>query len=212
MAATTRARTALLTLTGGAIALYGLQRAIAKKRPAIVTKRELSIARSQIIQAPKEEVYARWARYEDLPRIMKHVVEVEILDDKRQRWKADLLAHGAELEWIAEVVDEVPGQRIAWRAIEGAPVRMDGEVRFTDVQGGEATRVDVEMSYGLPTSRVAALAGRALKPALQEEVRADLRRFQAELEAGEIPTTYGQSAGANRKHGITLVDKIGGAT
>lgn len=212
MAAAARARTALLTLTGGALALYGLQRVLTKRRPAIVSKRALEIVRSQIIQAPKDEVYARWARYEDLPKIMRHVVAVEVLDERRQRWKADLFAHAAEVEWIAEVVDEVPGQRIAWRAIEGAPIRMDGEVRFSDAQGGEACRVDVELRYAVDASPVAALAGRALKPALEEEVRADLRRFQADVEAGEIPTTYGQSAGNDRKHGVALIDKIGGAS
>lgn len=212
MAAIMRARTALLTVAGGVLAVYGLRRTLTKRAALPLSKGEITISRSQILQAPKDEVYRRWSSYESLPSILKHIEKVEILDDKRQRWTAKLLAHGPAVEWIAEVVAEVPGQRIAWRSIQGAPVTTSGEVLFSDVQGGEATRLDVHMSYQLPMSKVGAAVGRALKPAIEEEVRADLRRFQAEVEAGEVPTTLGQPAGHGRRHGIALIDKIGGAS
>jgi uncharacterized membrane protein len=112
---------------------------------------------------------------------------------------------------VAEIVADVLDERIAWRTVPGGPLDMNGEVRFTPVDDGRATRVDVTIAYRLRAGKLGAALGKGLRPMLREEVKEDLRRFQNLLESGEVPTTVGQPAGANRRADIVLVDKLGGA-
>lgn len=202
----------LLSLTGGAMALYGLVRVAQRRREAPLLLDSIDVSRSITIEAPQDVVYRRWRSFAELPKVMKHIDEIEVIDDKRQRWRADLLAHGAPIEWVAEITDDVPNERIAWRSVEGGPVDMQGEVRFTATEDGRATRLDVAIDYKLRVGKLGAAVGRGLRPLLRDEVKEDLRRFQSLLETGELPTTLGQPAGAGRREGITRLDKLGGAS
>ena len=49
---------------------------------------------------------------------MDGVERVEQLDDRRLRWNASVA--GQKKEWLAEIVDQTPDQRIAWKSTEGA--------------------------------------------------------------------------------------------
>ena len=68
---------------------------------------------------PLREVYNQWTQFEDFPRFMEGVLEVRQLDDKRLHWRAKV--GGSEKEWEAEIVDQVPDRRIAWKNLRGAP-------------------------------------------------------------------------------------------
>jgi uncharacterized membrane protein len=64
-------------------------------------------------------------------------------------------------EWDAEIVEQIPDERIAWRSLDGTP--NDGEVRFeplNPVGGPPVTRVTLAMLYD-PNDWVAAV-GEAL--------------------------------------------------
>jgi signal transduction histidine kinase len=50
---------------------------------------------------------------------MKGVERVEQLDDRRLHWVADF--GGSTHEWDAEITDQVPDDRIAWRSLDGRP-------------------------------------------------------------------------------------------
>jgi len=45
------------------------------------------------------------------------VKEVRQLDDRHLHWRADV--GGREMEWDAEITEQVPDTRIAWRSIQG---------------------------------------------------------------------------------------------
>jgi hypothetical protein len=70
-----------------------------------------------------------------------------------------------------------------------------GYVRFEDAPGDQGTVVHAAIEYS-PVGGPAATAAAAMFKALtSEQVRADLRRFKAVLEAGSVPTVEGQSSG-----------------
>ena len=70
---------------------------------------------SIVINAPVAEVYQQWLRFEDLPKFIKSLGQVERIDDKRFSFSS--LRNGKGQRGIIEVVRQIPERRIAWRTI-----------------------------------------------------------------------------------------------
>jgi uncharacterized membrane protein len=140
------------------------------------------IEKAFTIETPAADLYAYWRNVEHLPHIMSHLAKVEVVDDVRSRWTAKGPG-GIPVSWEAEIVDDTPDHRIAWRSVGGA-VPNAGSVTFTEAPGGRGTELHVEMEWAPPGGPLgksfAALFGG--DPGLI--VESDLRRFKATMEAG----------------------------
>jgi uncharacterized membrane protein len=101
-----------------------------------------TIEKSIEVDAPVSTVYNQWTQFEDFPKFMEGVEEVHQLDDKRLHWKADV--GGKTKEWDAEIFEQIPDQRVAWRSTSGA--LNTGMVNF-EPMGAARTRVAVRMNY-----------------------------------------------------------------
>jgi uncharacterized membrane protein len=71
--------------------------------------------KSIIVNAPVAQVYEEWLRFEDLPKFIKSLGEVERIDDKHFSFRSR--RDGKEQRGIIEVVRQIPERRIAWRTI-----------------------------------------------------------------------------------------------
>lgn len=94
------------------------------------------------VDAPVSTVYNQWTQFEDFPKFMEGVEEVQQLDDRRLHWKADI--GGKTKEWDAEIFEQIPDQRIAWRSTTGS--KNTGMVNFEPL-GANRTRIAVRMNY-----------------------------------------------------------------
>lgn len=94
------------------------------------------------VDAPLREVYNQWTQFEDFPSFMEGIVEVRQIDDKRLFWRANV--GGAEREWHAEITDQTPDTRIAWKSVTGA--ENGGAVLFDRLPDGK-TKVTLRMQY-----------------------------------------------------------------
>jgi uncharacterized membrane protein len=155
------------------------------------------VVRALTVNLPREEVYAFWRDFENLPRFMRHLESVTVLDARRSHWVAKAPA-GTTVEWDAEITIDEPNSEIAWRSIGDPDIDNSGSVRFTDAPGDRGTEVLVELSYAAPGGAI----GRGIAKLFGEEpklqVREDMRRFKALIESGDIPTIIGQSTGEGR--------------
>src|SRR5205814_3086482 len=133
------------------------------------------------------ELYGFWKNFENLPRFMRHLERVQKIDEQRSHWVAKGPA-GYSVEWDAEIINDEPGQVIAWRSLAGASVDNAGSVRFVPAPGGRGTEVRVVIDYIPPAGvvgwAVAKLFGREPK----QEIAEDLRRFKQKMEMGEVAT------------------------
>jgi uncharacterized membrane protein len=50
----------------------------------------VNIRTSMIVNRPRDQVYAFWRRLANLPKFMKHLKKVEVLDDHHSEWTAAL--------------------------------------------------------------------------------------------------------------------------
>ena len=86
------------------------------------------------VEAPVAQVYAYWRDFSHFPAFMPDVEEVTVTGPSTSHWKvAGPL--GKSVEWDAEIVEDLPNQRIAWRSIGDSQVDNAGAVRFDD-RGG----------------------------------------------------------------------------
>lgn len=171
-------------LSGARVPLIG-----AGRYADVYVEHSLSINRSP------EECYRFWRDLENLPRFMRHLQSVQVQDDTRSHWVAKGPA-GALVEWDAEITEDRPGERLAWRSLEGADVPNAGAVTFEAAPGGRGTIVRVVLHYRPPAGgRFGALVARSLREEPRFQVREDLRRFKQVMETGEVATTEGQPSG-----------------
>src|SRR5687767_3212568 len=94
------------------------------------------------VEAPVSAVYNQWTQFEEFPQFMEGVEEVRQMGDKRLFWKAEVA--GKTKEWEAEIFEQIPDERIAWRSMSGA--KNSGMVNFLDLGGGN-TRVSLKLNY-----------------------------------------------------------------
>lgn len=154
----------------------------------------IEIKRSVTINKAPQELYTFWRKLENLPRFMHHLERVEEQSEKSSHWHAKI-AGGIPVEWNAEITEDTPGQRIAWRTKPDSQVQQVGVVEFRANTGGRGTIVDVEIRYTPPGGIIGETFGRLLNGVTAEQVKNDISRFKSLMETGEIPTTEGQPSG-----------------
>jgi uncharacterized membrane protein len=143
-----------------------------------------TIEQSIEVDVPVSTVYNQWTQFEEFPEFMEGVECVQQLDDKRLHWVAEVAGH--RHEWDAEIYEQVPDQRIAWRSISGT--HNEGRVSF-DALPANRSRVHVHIRY--EPSGAAEKVGTALGVA-SARVKGDLKRFKEFIES------HGTATGAWR--------------
>lgn len=152
------------------------------------------MAQSIAINRSPAECYRFWRDFENLPRFMRHLESVRVTNLNQSHWVVHGPA-GAKLEWDAEITEEVPDERIAWRSKPGADVDSEGSVRFEKGPRGRGTAVRVALAYRPPAGKRGAMVAKVFGQAPEQQIREELRRFKQIMEAGEVATTEGQPSG-----------------
>lgn len=155
--------------------------------------REISVREAVTIQRTGEELYRAWRHLRDLPRFMRRVQEVEVIDDETSRWTVRGPG-GRSLRWEAMIVDDIPGERIAWVTLPGSDVEHRGRIAFEPAAGDRGTIMRVELIYRPPAGALGAAIAGLLGRGPAHEVRHDLRRFKQQMEAGELTSNAGPAA------------------
>ena len=136
------------------------------------------------IDVPRADLYARWRRLEDLPRYMDGLKEVRQTSERRSHWVAE--APTGTVAWDAEIIDDRPGERIAWRALPGSAVRHEGSVTFADAAGGRGTQVVAELAWEPPLGPLGSVAALVTGQHPAKRLGDDLHRFKQVMETGAV--------------------------
>jgi uncharacterized membrane protein len=147
-----------------------------------------TIEKSVEVQAPISTVYNQWTQFEEFPRFMEGVQEIRQLDDRHLHWVAEF--GGSKHEWDAEITEQAPEERVAWRNTDGKDNA--GVVTFHKIDDS-TTRVMVQMDF-VPEG-IKEKIGDAIG-APDRRVAGDLERFKEFIESrgsetgawrGEVP-------------------------
>jgi uncharacterized membrane protein len=127
------------------------------------------------VNVPVEVAYRQWTQFEQFPSFMEAVEQVNQVDETHLHWVAEI--GGMRHEWDAEIIDQQPNQRIAWRSTSGH--RNDGVVIFEPIEPG-MTRVKVDFEHD--TDGVIERIGAAIG-ADDRQVQEDLLRYKERVES-----------------------------
>lgn len=127
------------------------------------------------VEAPLSMAYNQWTQFEEFPRFMEGVESVKQLDDKRLRWCAEI--GGKVVEWDAEIFEQIPDKRVAWRSVTGA--LNTGMVNFESL-GPNRTKISLKVNYK-PEGAMEKI-GSALG-VISQRIEGDLERFKEFIEA-----------------------------
>ena len=171
--------------------------------------RRLPIQRWTDIAAPIDVVYEKWTDFDEFPKFMHRVLDVDKKGRNQVGWTEKIWF--STRQWEGEITQRRKNDRIAWKTTKGTA--HSGVVTFHKLDTG-LTRVRVDMDFR-PSGMVEKLASgmRFVKRAVQ----ADLARFKAYVELGEAPgieytqeATTNESGGSNDSNGEGDEDREGG--
>ena len=133
-----------------------------------------TVTESVDVHVPVRTAYNQWTQFEEFPQFMDGVREIRQLDDTHLHWKTEI--GGVKREFDAEITEQIPDERVAWKSTEGE--KQAGVVTFHRLDD-EHTRVTVQMDYD-PQGMVET-AGDKLGM-VDRRVKGDLKRFREFIE------------------------------
>jgi uncharacterized membrane protein len=144
----------------------------------MATPVNINIRSSFVIKMPRGDVYNFWRRFDNLPLFMSHLKSVDLLPGDHSRWVLKMPAGVPNLSWEAEITKDEPNEVIGWSSIAGSVIDTSGKVRFKDVMDGEATKVDVVITYKPPVGTLGGKIARLFNPVFKKMVEKDIQNFK----------------------------------
>ena len=133
-----------------------------------------TVEQSIDVEVPVRTAYDQWTQFESFPQFMEGVERIEQLTDTRTHWVTKV--GGVTREFDAEITEQHPDERVAWRAIDGP--QHAGVVTFHRLDA-RATRVMLQMD--VEPEGVVEKVGDALG-VVKRRTKGDLERFKAFIE------------------------------
>jgi uncharacterized membrane protein len=135
-----------------------------------------TVTKSVDVHVPIRTVYNQWTQFESFPKFMSGVESIKQLDDRRTHWVTSV--GGARREFDAEITEQHPDERIAWKSTSGE-VKHAGVVTFHRLSDQD-TRVTVQLDW--EPEGLVEKAGSALGVD-DRQVKADTERFKEFIES-----------------------------
>lgn len=160
---------------GGGIAGKALSKALGGGGSSGGKKtRRLPIQRWTDVAVPVEKAYKAWTTFDQYPKFMHRVVNVEQRGDDKLQWQEKIWF--SKRQWEGRITDRRENDRIAWKTTSGMSHK--GVVSFHRL-GDNLTRVLVTLEFE-PNGMIEKMASglRFVKRAVQ----ADLARYKAFVE------------------------------
>lgn len=126
------------------------------------------------VEVPIKEVWDLWSDLEQMPKWMKWIESVTVLeeDPELSRWK--LASGGFEFSWLSRITRLVTHQIIQWESVNGLPNR--GAIRFYD--RGDRSIVKLSVAYAIPGILGKVMDNLFLGRVVESTIQADLQRFR----------------------------------
>jgi uncharacterized membrane protein len=164
--------------SGGEVASAPMQGSV--RPPSMRRSAMPSFEGSVTVDVPVRVAYDQWTQFEEFPQFMEGVERVLQLDDRTLEWTAEIA--GQRKIWTAEITDQTPDTRIAWKSTSGATNA--GAVLFEPLEP-DKTRITLRLDADPqgPVETIGANLG-----FLEARVKGDIERFKEFIESRGTPT------------------------
>jgi uncharacterized membrane protein len=152
-----------------------------------------SSIRAVMINRPRRLLYDVWRNFENLPSFTENIKEVETINATTTHWVVSGPGE-IDIDLVAEVTEDIPGERIAWRSTENSDIDHEGWIEFRDNAFGRGTEVRAFLSYDPPAGVVGKVVAKVMQREPRIQIRRELRRFKQLMETGEVSTSKAPDA------------------
>jgi uncharacterized membrane protein len=142
--------------------------------------RRLPVQEHVDVGVDAETAYNQWTQFEEFPQFMHRVEKIEQKDDTTLMWHENIW--GVRRSWEAEILDQQPNERVAWRG--KGQTEVVGVVTFHRLSD-RLTRVMVNMDFQPKGLFEKTASGFRIS---RRAVKSDLMRFKAYIEMKDDPT------------------------
>lgn len=128
------------------------------------------------VEVPVSVAYNQWTQFESFPKFLSFVESIEQRGDTLTHWRVKI--GGAEREFDAEITEQIPDDRVAWKSVDG-DVKQAGVVTFHRLSD-TSSRVAVQLDWEPEgfTENVGAALGFD-----DRSVKSDLENFKKFIES-----------------------------
>jgi uncharacterized membrane protein len=126
------------------------------------------------VEVPVSTAYDQWTQFEEFPSFMDGVEQVKQLDDTHLHWVASIGGH--QEEWDAEITEQIPDERIAWKATSGK-----GNAGVVTLHRLNDTRSKIMLQLDWESEGMVEALG-AMVGQDDRKVKGDLERFKELIE------------------------------
>jgi uncharacterized membrane protein len=154
---------------------------------AITQPGRISIDTRVMIDKSASQVYKFWRKLENLPSFMKHLEQVNVIDETTSIWKAKIPGGFGTIEWESEIIEDLPNQLLAWRSMADSEIMNSGKVEFIDT-GSNQSELHAVISYEAPGGIVGEKVSRLLNPIIEKMIKSDIENFKSYIEAKKSTT------------------------
>ena len=139
-----------------------------------------TIEQSMDVEVPVSTAYNQWTQFEEFPEFMEGVETVTQVTDDRLHWKTKIA--GVEREFDAQITEQHPDERVAWRSLDGPD--QAGVVTFHKLDP-TTTRVMLQLDFE-PEGLVEQVGDKL--GLVKGRVKGDLERFKVFIEKRSAET------------------------
>ena len=139
-----------------------------------------TIEQSVEVNVPVSTAYNQWTQFEEFPQFMDGVKEVRQLDDTHLHWVAEIGGHSEE--WDAEITEQNPDERVAWKATGGK--QNAGVVTFHRIDD-QTSKIMLQLEW--ESEGIVEKLGSAIGQD-DRKVKSDLERFKELIESRGTPS------------------------
>lgn len=132
------------------------------------------------VEVPISVAYNQWTQFESFPQFLGGIDEIVQLDDTHTHWKVSIA--GVKREFDAEITEQTPDERVAWRSTDGEDHA--GVVTFHRIDA-DKTRIAVQLDWK-PQGVVEKVG--ALLQIDDIRIGKDLRTFKEKIESNGFET------------------------
>lgn len=137
----------------------------------------VKVERSIVVERSAEDLYTLWKDPRNLPQFLDWLVEVHPIDGRHARWRARGPA-GTSIEWVAEVINEVPHSLIAWKSVANPDIKNAGSIHFRPNAAGTGTEVRLVFEWVPPGGRAGMAVAKLLGNDPANRIAEGLEKFK----------------------------------
>jgi len=101
-----------------------------------------TVEKSIEVEVPISTAYNQWTQFESFPKFMDGIDQIKQTDDTHMHWNVSI--GGVKREFDAEITEQHPDERIAWRSIDGK--EQAGIVSFQKIED-DLTKITLQMDW-----------------------------------------------------------------